>query len=480
MTVLVVFGTRPEAIKLAPVIAELRRSFDVRVCVTGQHREMLDQVLQLFSLTPDYDLGLMQPDLIDLAAATLVKVREVIRACNPRLVIVQGDTTSAMAAGLAAFYEGIDVAHVEAGLRSFDLDAPWPEEANRRLLSVVARVHFAPTEEARAQLEREGATNVHVTGNTVIDALLRVNDVAVPYTKRLLLVTSHRRESFGDGLESICHALLDLVRAHDDIEIVYPVHLNPNVHEPVQKILGAHDRVHLIAPVDYATFVALMRRATLILSDSGGVQEEAPSLGKAVLVLRDCTERPEAVRAGNARLVGTDRARIVEEASGLLRDPARLAGMSQVRHVYGDGRAAERIAAVLRAQYPPRMPNPRLELLAHSDSGLHYVREKKSGILRRLTDDELRDFNDPPPCETCGEQFGCEHYNCAREPLLDDTAIEAEVPETWRAFARAAGISRNDLERLRVIEHRDGEYQLAPSAPTDMRTLELVLLLNEQ
>ena len=355
-TILFVFGTRPEAIKLAPVIEELRRdpvSFDIRVCVTGQHREMLAQVLDLFGITPDIDLGLMQPDqtLTDVAASVLTQVRRVIDEIAPRVVIVQGDTTSAMAAGLAAFYARVDVAHVEAGLRSGDVSAPWPEEVNRRLLSVVTRFHFAPTEDARQQLLREGAQDVHVTGNTVIDALLRVRDVPLPFAlqQRLVLVTGHRRENFGAGLESICHAIADLVRTFDDIDVVYPVHLNPNVQHPVRAILGDSERVHLIEPVDYATFVTLMKRSTLILSDSGGVQEEAPSLGKAVLVMRETTERPEAVRAGNVKLVGTSRERIVHEASVLLRDPAKLAEMAQVRHPFGDGNASKRIADVLRA-----------------------------------------------------------------------------------------------------------------------------------
>jgi UDP-N-acetylglucosamine 2-epimerase (non-hydrolysing) len=355
--ILFVFGTRPEAIKLAPVIDELRRdpeSFDVRVCVTGQHREMLDQVLSSFGIVPDDDLAIMQTgqSLADVAARVLVEVRRVIESFAPLLVVVQGDTTSAFAAGLAAFYAGVDVAHVEAGLRSGDLAAPWPEEANRRLLSVVTRFHFAPTEEAAEHLLREGAREVFVTGNTVIDALRRVRDVELPFLsreRRLVLVTGHRRESFGAGLESICRAIAELVQQFGDIEIVYPVHLNPNVRGPVHAILGGVERVHLLEPVDYATFVTLMKRSTLILSDSGGVQEEAPSLGKAVLVMRDTTERPEAVRAGNARLVGTSRERIVAEAAALLRDPAKLAEMAQVRHPFGDGRAAKRIAGVLRA-----------------------------------------------------------------------------------------------------------------------------------
>jgi UDP-N-acetylglucosamine 2-epimerase (non-hydrolysing) len=358
---LFVFGTRPEAIKLAPVIEELRRepeAFDVRICITGQHREMLAQVLELFGIRPDLDLDLMQPDqhLTDLAASVLGRVRRVLDELRPRVVIVQGDTTSAFAAALAAFYAGVDVAHVEAGLRSGDLDAPWPEEANRRLISVVSRMHFAPTTHAAAQLEREGAANVIVTGNTVIDAVLRVEGDGAPFgfldpSRRLVLVTGHRRENFGPALESICHALADLARAHEDIEIVYPVHLNPNVQQPVRAILSAQERVHLLEPVDYAQFVWLMRRSTLILSDSGGVQEEAPALGKAVLLLRDKTERPEAVEAGNVRIVGTDRARIVSEAGALLRDAARLAEMAQVRHPFGDGHAARRIRDALFSRY---------------------------------------------------------------------------------------------------------------------------------
>jgi UDP-N-acetylglucosamine 2-epimerase (non-hydrolysing) len=369
-SVLFVFGTRPEAIKLAPVIDELKRdpAFRVRVCVTGQHREMLEQVLRLFDIVPDVDLELMQRDqeLGALAASILTGVGEVLRDARPDVVIVQGDTTSAFAAGLAAFYAGVDVAHVEAGLRSGDISAPWPEEANRRLLSVVTRFHFAPTEDARANLVREGVdpARVHVTGNTVIDALqktvariagddaLRARlDAELAFldrNRRLILVTGHRRESFGAGFESICHALADIAREHDDVEIVYPVHLNPNVSEPVHRILGGQERIHLIDPVDYLTFVALMTRSDFILTDSGGVQEEAPTLGKPVLVMRDTTERPEGVRAGNVRLVGTQREAIVAAASLLLRDRAEHAKMSRPSDVFGDGTAAVRIAAILR------------------------------------------------------------------------------------------------------------------------------------
>jgi UDP-N-acetylglucosamine 2-epimerase (non-hydrolysing) len=369
-SVLFVFGTRPEAIKLAPVIDELKRdpAFRVRVCVTGQHREMLEQVLRLFDIVPDVDLELMQRDqeLGALAASILTGVGGVLRDARPDVVIVQGDTTSAFAAGLAAFYAGVDVAHVEAGLRSGDISAPWPEEANRRLLSVVTRFHFAPTGDARANLVREGVdpARVHVTGNTVIDALqktvariagddaLRARldaDLAfLDRNRRLILVTGHRRESFGAGFESICHALADIAREHEDVEIVYPVHLNPNVREPVHRILGGQERIHLIDPVDYLTFVSLMTRSDFILTDSGGVQEEAPTLGKPVLVMRDTTERPEGVRAGNVRLVGTQREAIVAAASLLLRDRAEHATMSRPSAVFGDGTAAVRIAAILR------------------------------------------------------------------------------------------------------------------------------------
>jgi UDP-N-acetylglucosamine 2-epimerase (non-hydrolysing) len=380
-TVLFVFGTRPEAIKLAPVIEELRRdsSLSVRVCVTGQHREMLAQVLQLFEITPDADLDIMQPDqtLGDVAAAVLSKVSAVFREPRPDLVIVQGDTSSAFAAGLAAFYAGIDVAHVEAGLRSGDLYAPWPEEVNRRLLTVVTQLHFAPTEGARANLLREGVdpARIHVTGNTVIDALkktvariggddaLRARlDAELSFLdarRRLIVVTGHRRENFGLGFESICRALAMLASEHDDVEIVYPVHLNPNVREPVQRMLAGRARVHLIEPVDYLSFVHLMTRAELILTDSGGVQEEAPSLGKPVLVMRDTTERPEGIDSGNVRLVGTQHEAIVTETSRLLRDAALRATMSRPSDVFGDGKASERIAAVLSARARAARSGPR-------------------------------------------------------------------------------------------------------------------------
>lgn len=373
-SVLFVFGTRPEAIKLAPVIDELRRnaSFRVRVCVTGQHREMLAQVLRLFDIVPDADLDVMKPDqdLATVTAAILAGMSKVLREMRPDVVVVQGDTTSAFAAGLAAFYAGIEVAHVEAGLRSGDDYAPWPEEVNRKLLSIVTRLHFAPTEDARENLLREGTdpARIHVTGNTVIDTLKRTisridGDAALRARldadfsfldddRRMILVTGHRRENFGAGFESICNALAEIAEEHREVEIVYPVHLNPNVRLPVRRILGESSRVHLIEPVDYVSFVHLMQRSHFILTDSGGVQEEAPTLGKPVLVMRDTTEREEAVRAGNVRLVGTMRESIVAAAERLLSDDVHHEQMSHPTDAFGDGRASSRIATILRASLP--------------------------------------------------------------------------------------------------------------------------------
>jgi UDP-N-acetylglucosamine 2-epimerase (non-hydrolysing) len=369
---LFVFGTRPEAIKLAPVIDELRRhpeSFDVRICTTGQHREMLDQVLHLFDLEPDVDLGLMKADqsLVDIAGKVILETGRVLREMKPDLVVVQGDTTTAAAAAMAAFYAGIDTAHVEAGLRSGDDTSPWPEEVNRKLISVLARYHFAPTEEARANLTREGTdpARVFVTGNTVVDALqravLRMSDdtalkerLASQFSfldaqKRMILVTGHRRESFGAPIRSVCEALAELSRNDENLEIVYPVHLNPNVQSPVRNILGGSDRIHLIEPVDYVSFIHLMMRSDFIVTDSGGVQEEAPYLGKAVLVTRGTTERPEGVAAGNVRIVGTGREDIVSEANLLLRDSSHREEMSRQTSPYGDGQASRRIAEILRS-----------------------------------------------------------------------------------------------------------------------------------
>lgn len=370
--VLSVFGTRPEAIKMAPVINELKKHpdrFRSAVCVTAQHRQMLDQVLNLFGIRPDYDLDIMKPgqDLFDITCNVLRGLKGVILEAQPDIVLVHGDTTTTMAASLAAFYCGARVGHVEAGLRTHNKQAPFPEEMNRRVTGAVADLHFAPTGAARDNLLREGVAeeSIFITGNTVIDALLDVagllrRDAALqqrfaaefPFLdtdRRLILVTGHRRENFGAGFESICHGLADIARAYPCTDVLYPVHLNPNVQEPVQRILGNgdHSNIHLIEPVDYLPFVYLMSRAYLIITDSGGVQEEAPSLGKPVLVMRETTERPEAVDAGTVRLVGTDRKKIAEEAALLLDSPAAYESMSMAHNPYGDGMAAERIAAEL-------------------------------------------------------------------------------------------------------------------------------------
>lgn len=370
---LTVFGTRPEAIKLAPVALALAAdpAFDARVCVTAQHRSMLDQVLALFGIKPDYDLDLMTPNqtLAGLTARVVEGVSRVLDDFRPDYVIVQGDTTTTFVAGLAAFYHKVRVVHVEAGLRTGDIFAPWPEEMNRRLTGQLAHLHFPPTESSANNLRREGfpESHIQVTGNTVIDALLDVVErvrqpgprekLAARFdfldpTRRLILVTGHRRENFGTGFENICHALRRLAE-RDDVQIVYPVHLNPNVQEPVKRILGGSSRVHLIEPQDYLPFVFLMDRSFLIISDSGGVQEEAPSLGKPVLVMRDTTERPEAVEAGTVRLVGTNADRIVEEAIRLLDDDTHYQSMARAINPYGDGKATARI--VQRLKDEPRV-----------------------------------------------------------------------------------------------------------------------------
>ncbi len=367
-TVMVVFGTRPEAIKMAPVVEALRKTSGVEtlVVVTAQHRQMLDQVLDLFDITPDEDLNVMQPGqtLAALTSRILEGMTEVIARRKPDLVLVHGDTSTTLATAMAAFYNRVLVGHVEAGLRTGDMYSPWPEEANRRLTAPLAQLHFAPTERSRNNLLAEGIaeSQIHVTGNTVIDALLAVaakingnqplrDELAnrFPFldsNKRLVLVTGHRRENFGGGFEQICHALSGIA-ARGDTQIVYPVHLNPNVQEPVNRILGAHEGVHLIEPLDYLPFVYLMSRAHLIITDSGGVQEEAPSLGKPVLVMRDTTERPEAVVAGTVRLVGTDSSRIVAEAFHLLDDNSAYESMALAHNPYGDGTAASRIASLI-------------------------------------------------------------------------------------------------------------------------------------
>ncbi len=348
---------------MAPVLKRLTEAgLDSRVCVTAQHRDMLDQVLTLFDITPDIDLNLMRPNqrLDTLTAAVLTGVTEVLQAERPDMVLVHGDTTTALAAALAAFYCRVPVGHVEAGLRTGNIAAPFPEEVNRRLADAVSNLHFAPTEGTKHNLLSEGidASTITITGNTVIDALFMVRDKLLgdgermqqlerefPFStngRRMILVTGHRRENFGPGFENICAALGNLSR-RENIEIVYPVHLNPNVQKPVQDMLGALDNVHLIAPVDYQRFVYLMMKAHIVITDSGGVQEEAPSLGKPVLVMRDVTERPEAVDAGTVRLVGTERLRIEAEANRLLDESAAYEDMSRAHNPYGDGHAAERI-----------------------------------------------------------------------------------------------------------------------------------------
>jgi UDP-N-acetylglucosamine 2-epimerase (hydrolysing) len=366
-TILCVFGTRPEAIKMAPVVQALEHAghgLRPEVCVTDQHQEMLDQVLDVFGIRPAHRLGVMREGQSpnQVAARVLDRLPAVLDAVKPAAVLVQGDTTTTFAAALASFHARIPVGHVEAGLRTWRKDAPFPEEINRQMTTSIAEWHFAPTDWARDNLLKAGVSpeQVTVTGNPVVDALrwLAAHEgerkpPVLPALRggRLLLVTAHRRESFGAPFVELCQALRDLVERNRDIELVYPVHLNPNVQEPVRKILGGLDRVHLLPPVDYLTLVALMQRAYLVVTDSGGIQEEAPSLGKPVLVLRETTERPEGVKAGTARLVGTSRAKIVSEAERLLSDPDAYAAMARAHNPYGDGRAGERIASVLAAAF---------------------------------------------------------------------------------------------------------------------------------
>ena len=366
LTVLNVIGTRPEAIKMAPVIKELGRYADqVRsvVCVTGQHREMLDQVMGLFGIRPDYDLKLMLPDqtLPHLTAKLITGLDAVVEQVKPDWILAEGDTTTVLAAALAAFYRHVLFGHVEAGLRSGDKRRPFPEEINRRLADVLADAFFAPTERARQALLHEGyrEQDIYVTGNTVIDALLDIAGreydwargplTGVPDSSRLVLVTAHRRESFGEAFKEMCLAIRDLAEqfAKDGVHFVYPVHLNPNVRQPAQSILAGLSNISLLEPLDYLSLVNLMKRSTLILTDSGGIQEEAPSLGVPVLVMRETTERPEGVEAGVVRLVGTQRERIVAEASRLLSDPVEHAAMATRANPYGDGKAARRVVSIL-------------------------------------------------------------------------------------------------------------------------------------
>jgi len=368
---LLIFGTRPEAIKLCPVVRSLREhpsKFEVKVCVTGQHRAMLDQVLEVFQVKPDYDLDLMLPGqtLFQSTSRILAGLEPVLREEKPAMAIVQGDTTTTLCGALAAFYADVPVAHVEAGLRTHDLRQPFPEEMNRVLASRLTALHFAATEKAAENLRVEGIPkeSIHVTGNTGIDAVLYVRDGLVAGTlrgrewpeldssKKLIVVTAHRRESFGGGFERICQALAKIAD-RNDVQLVYPVHPNPNVQDPVQRYLVGHANIRLIEPQSYVPFVDLMRRAYLLITDSGGIQEEGPSLGKPILVLREKTERPEAVTAGTVKLVGTDVDRIVQEAALLLGNSGAYDQMARVHNPYGDGRASARISALIHSFLTP-------------------------------------------------------------------------------------------------------------------------------
>jgi len=371
MRVLIIFGTRPEAIKMAPVVQAISSDefFDCKVCITAQHREMLDQVLNIFQIKADYDLNIMKPgqSLSDITTRILTGIETVLDECKPDIILVHGDTSTTAAASLAAFYKQIPVGHVEAGLRSGDIYSPWPEEANRKITSVITALHFAPTEGARNNLLKENVNPelIKITGNTVVDAMLQVLDridkntdlkkklssqlPSLDPSKRMILITAHRRENFGQGFENICMSIAELVDKHDDIVIIYPVHMNPNVREPVNRILGGKDRVYLIEPLDYLPFVYLMQQSYLILTDSGGIQEEAPSIGKPVLVMRDTTERPEAVDAGTVKLVGTSPDLIVSSVSELLDSADSYNKMSRAHNPYGDGTASQSIADTLKA-----------------------------------------------------------------------------------------------------------------------------------
>ena len=372
--ILLVFGTRPEAIKMAPLVKALQKDtehFETRVCVTAQHRQMLDQVLEVFGITPEYDLNIMAPnqDLYDITAKVLLGLREVLKDFRPDTVLVHGDTTTSMAASLAAFYMQIPVGHVEAGLRTYNMLSPWPEEMNRQVTDRICTYYFAPTEQSKVNLLQENidAKKIFITGNTVIDALLMAVDIISTtagvkekmarelqekgYTvgdREYILVTGHRRENFGDGFLHICKAIKELAALHPEMDIVYPVHLNPNVQKPVYELLSGLSNVYLISPLDYLPFIYAMQHSTLLLTDSGGVQEEAPSLGKPVLVMRDTTERPEAVEAGTVKLVGTDAEAIVSNVTALLQDKEMYKRMSETHNPYGDGQACERIIAALR------------------------------------------------------------------------------------------------------------------------------------
>ena len=372
--ILLVFGTRPEAIKMAPLVKEFQKDtehFETKVCVTAQHRQMLDQVLEVFGITPDYDLNIMAPnqDLYDITSKVLLGLRDVLKDFAPDVVLVHGDTTTSMAASLAAFYRQIAVAHVEAGLRTYDMLSPWPEEMNRQVTDRICTYYFAPTGQSRQNLLRENIEEkkIFVTGNTVIDALLMAVDIIATKTgmeeqihkeiqekgytvgeRDYILVTGHRRENFGEGFLHICKAIRELASKYPDIDIVYPVHLNPNVQKPVYELLSGLDNVFLISPLDYLPFIYAMQHSILLLTDSGGVQEEAPSLGKPVLVMRNTTERPEAVEAGTVKLVGTDAETSVGNVVELLRNKELYKRMSETHNPYGDGQACERIVNALK------------------------------------------------------------------------------------------------------------------------------------
>jgi UDP-N-acetylglucosamine 2-epimerase (non-hydrolysing) len=374
---MIVLGTRPEVIKMSPLIHSLREMSDVfklTVCVTGQHRQMLDQALKIFEIVPDIDLDLMKhgQDLTDVASSVLISMKEVLKQTQPELLLVHGDTTTALASAMAAFYLSVPVGHVEAGLRTFDLQRPFPEEFNRQVIAKMAAIHFAPTQLCKDNLLREGiaSSTIHVTGNTVIDALfstldrMRCNpdlesavlksvEMSLGFNcreKDFVLITGHRRENFGDGFLQICLALETLSRNYPEMQFVYPVHLNPNVQSPVTKLLGGLPNLHLITPQDYLQFICLLESCLFVLTDSGGIQEEAPSLGKPVLVMRETTERPEAVTAGTVELVGASAERIVGFASKLIENVDVYKKMSSAHNPYGDGRAVPRIVATLRAE----------------------------------------------------------------------------------------------------------------------------------
>ena len=366
---LIVFGTRPEAIKMAPLVDALKKTnIDFRVCVTAQHRQMLDQVLELFEIIPDYDLDIMssKQTLSTITSNILEKIQPVIDDYQPTTIFVHGDTATTLATSLAAYYNQIDIAHIEAGLRTHNIYSPWPEEGNRKLTGAIAKYHFAPTQSTKNNLLNEGIPpdNIYITGNTVIDALFlackKIDNNQTLKTqyqqqfsyledKKVVLITGHRRENFGEGFENICQAISKLAELHPDVQFIYPVHLNPNVREPVNRLLANKNNIHLIEPLDYLAFVYLMRASYLILTDSGGIQEEAPSLGKPVLVMRDTTERPEAVEAETVKLVGTTQDLIIQQVNLLLTDINEYNKMSTAHNPYGDGTAVEKILATFKA-----------------------------------------------------------------------------------------------------------------------------------